>query len=399
MSGWRIALWVALLVIFFWFVYSVRSVLFPFVLSFLLAALLEPSVRKLRLRGLSRGISVLFVLVVFFGFIGGVFAMITPHAVNQVKKMSESVRSLTDTLQKENEKANFFIRWNPAQLAAATAQPSALDSVLKNNAGTLKSLGLPATKEELIRDYIEPRRPQINNFVKNAIGGLIGVAGSIASQVLTLLFVPLITFLILLDLENLKRRAPKWIPPQFRESVVRITGDIWGVFLKYLRGISLVCALYIGLCMIVLSLLQVPYALIVSVVFGVLYLIPYLGGVLVYISIFCLVGLNGVTGTFGLHMAPWTYAALATGVWFVVGLAFDQVVYPQVVGNAVGLNPVTSMFALFCGASLFGLVGMLLAFPVGGSLKIIIERLMKITSEQQEELNLPMVPMRHRVDT
>jgi predicted PurR-regulated permease PerM len=75
---------------------------------------------------------------------------------------------------------------------------------------------------------------------------------------------------------------------------------------------------------------------------------------------------------------------------------FDHLIYPQMVGNSVGLSPVLSMFVIFCGGALFGLPGMLIAFPLAGSVKIVLDRLMNVTLVTQESLDLPPIPLRHR---
>ena len=57
------------------------------------------------------------------------------------------------------------------------------------------------------------------------------------------------------------------------------------------------------------------------------------------------------------------------------------------------------MFVIFSGGALFGLVGMIIAFPLAGSVKVILDRLIRITSANQEVLSLPSIPIRHRSTT
>jgi predicted PurR-regulated permease PerM len=62
----------------------------------------------------------------------------------------------------------------------------------------------------------------------------------------------------------------------------------------------------------------------------------------------------------------------------------------------VGLNPVVSMFVILAGGALFGLPGMLLAFPMAGAVKVVLDRVMKFTLTPGDELKLPAIPLRHR---
>lgn len=83
-------------------------------------------------------------------------------------------------------------------------------------------------------------------------------------------------------------------------------------------------------------------------------------------------------------------------VYLVCHLIFDNMVYPRLVGGSVGLHPVVSMFVIFSGGALFGLVGMIIAFPLAGAVKVILERLLRVTTVQPDMLGLPPVPLRHR---
>ena len=63
--------------------------------------------------------------------------------------------------------------------------------------------------------------------------------------------------------------------------------------------------------------------------------------------------------------------AIAAVIYF----SYDQLVTPRVVGGAVGLHPVFAFFAIMSGATLFGIPGMLAAYPVGGAIKVILSRM------------------------
>ncbi len=391
------ALWGSLVLLALVFLYLVRGILTPFILSFLIAALLEPGIRKLRLRGYSRFSSVLLVYLLFFGTITGLGVWIAPKVAAQVRNVSDSARNFAATLSKENEDANFFVRWNPRLQAEAVANPDQVDQILTRYKSTLERFGLPSNKRAFIEQYVEPRRSQISGFFQKGFDFLLGAAGGLAAQVLNIILIPILTFMILMDMENFKRRAPKWIPPSLRAGTLNILGDIYEVFIRYLRGISIVMGLYIVCACLLLTLLNVPYGIILGILFGGLYLIPYIGNVIALLTVFLLVGLKGVDGTLGIHMSSaWPYALTVSLIYFGMGTIFDHLIYPQMVGNSVGLNGIVSMFVILCGGALFGIIGMLLAFPVAGSAKVILDRLLRITSKSGDTLALPSVPMRHQ---
>lgn len=379
------------------FLYLVRGVLLPFVVAFIVAALLEPAVRKLRLRGYSRGLSVTLIFVAFFGVIIAAGLWLTSPITRQVSNLNQNVQSFTDSIAKTNANANFFVRWNPVLQAQQSTTADQIDVTLGQFAPSLRRLGLPATKHEIMTQYVEKQRPQIVKLIQSFFDGFLGVLGSVASQLLSLMLVPLLVFFLLLDMENFKRKSPKWIPPSIRGPALGLLGDIYGVFVTYLRGVTMIVGLYMICGALLLTLLGVPYGIVLGILFGALYLIPFVGNWISMLTLFLVVGLSNTTGNFGMGVAsPWLYAIICILVFFAMGTVFDQILYPKIVGGSIGLTPIASFFVIACGYSLFGVAGMILAYPVAGSIKIILDRLLKVTSNIPDVLEIPAVPLRHR---
>ena len=105
MASWRIALWVGLVVVTLWFLYSVRGILLPFVLAWLIAVILEPLVRKLRLRGMSRGLAVTSITLAFFVVVGVFLVLAIPRVNAQILDLQSSIQSLTAKIIREYSQA------------------------------------------------------------------------------------------------------------------------------------------------------------------------------------------------------------------------------------------------------------------------------------------------------
>ena len=395
--GWRVTLWVTLVVVSLGFFYLVRGILLPFIISFIIAALLEPSVRKLRLRGYNRGLSVSLVFIAFFLFVTliGIFA--GPSVVRQVSGATRAFEDFTASLTAGSQADNYFLRWNPVNQAHHATHQDQIDVVLGQARPYLERLGLPNTRRAIMEQYVEPRRNEIAAYAKNAFGSFFGVLGSLASGILTLIFVPLIVFMMLLEMEDLRRRGPRWIPPSIRASTIAVMSDIGQVFLRYLRGVALVYILYAVIAALLLWFFNVPFGYLLAFLFAGFYLIPFVGSIANYLIVFLLVGFSGVTGNFLFDMgSPWAYALVVVISYAAIGTLFDQIAYPQIVGGSVGLSGVVNIFVVLAGGALFGLPGMIIAFPLAGSVKVILDRLIKVTSVTGETLSLPPVPLRHR---
>ena len=133
--------------------------------------------------------------------------------------------------------------------------------------------------------------------------------------------------------------------------------------------------LYACVAGVLFSLLNVQYALLLGVMAGVFYAIPYVGNVM---TATCAATLAYLMEThtvliWSVKAHSLGYAVLvAVCCVFMANIIFDQIVYPRVVGASVGLHPVVSIFALMAGATMFGIWGLLLATPVAASLQIVL---------------------------
>lgn len=394
MFGWRILLWAVLVLAVLLFLYLVRGILPPFIIAFIIASLLEPSIRKLRLRGLKRQWAVMFVFALFFGSVATIGVIVGPRIGSQVTDLQSTVTEIAQNLQESQEQDNFFIRWNPVIAAQHQRKPSRIDELLAPHRATLDRLSLPSTQAGIMRNYIEPSRGRIADLLKAGASSFLGSLAALPAHLLHIILIPILAYMMLMDMEDFKRRAPKYIPPALRASTMRLFEDIGDVFMRYLRGVATVTLLYLLCSTLLFLIFQVPYAILVAIIFSALYLIPYIGNVIAYVILFFLVGLSGTTG---LNMAsPWAYSAVVTGAFIAMAFTFDHLIYPSMVGSSVGLNGVVSLFVILCGGALFGLPGMLLAYPLAGSIKVILDRLLRVTSTSAEELNLPTVPLRHK---
>ena len=397
MAGWKIALWVAIMIVALVFLYAVRAILLPFVIAFVISTLLDPTIRKLRLKGFSRGSAVTLVFLSFFILSTSLIIYVTPILTKQFSQFRNRIDFYVIQLSKQSESENIFLNWNPV-VQAQEKDFGVFDRLLVENRELLNRLGIPVTKKAIVDQYVEPYRTEIVRAVRSLFTGFISIATGAASQFLFLLLTPLIVFMILMDLERFKSRGVTWIPPAIRDGTIAIITDVGQVFLKYLRGVAITVLFYTAVMSVVLTVVGAPYSILLAILFGTVYLIPYVGSWISAVTLLLVTGLSGINSSwiFSFNSA-WVFASTITAIYLICTLIFDQVVYPRMIGKSVGLHPVVSMFVIFCGGMLFGLVGMIIAFPLAGATKIILERIMKITTaEHQDQIALPAVPLRHK---
>lgn len=397
MAGWRISLWAVLVLAALWFFWLVRGVLLPFVLALVISAIISPSIKRLRTRGYSKGkaIGLVFSAFLFVVLAGGI--LLIPLASNQVSSFREKVDELTTTLATESPQDNFFMRWNPATETSTVGLTGQIDQMLKQAKPTLQRFGLPSTRRQIVDQYVEPFKKDFASNLQSFFGGFLGFVTGFASQFLMLLFTPLFVLLMVIDMDQFKRRLAGMIPPQIRAQTIELTDDIGDVFFSYLRGVTIVVLYYVVIASFLLTILGAPYSILLAMIFSLIYLVPIVGQAANAIILFTLTIMSGKSESllFGMDN-PIAFAATITAVFAVCMVIFDQLFYARLVGNAVGLHPLVSFFVVFAGGALFGAKGMLFAFPVAGSVKVILDRLLKFTSKPSEDALLPPVPLRHR---
>ncbi|MEQ1934482.1 MAG: AI-2E family transporter [Fimbriimonadaceae bacterium] len=394
--SWRMALWILLVGAFVAFLYLVRPILMPFIGALLIAAVLEPMIQRKIKRGSSRKRAVISIWGLSMLLLTALVVLLTPQVSRQILNFKDRVDDISAQLNAQTAYDNYFIRWNPRIRMESDRTTGVIDSFFESNASRLKQLGLPTNRRAAMSEYVEPHRKEFTKAIQTFFGGILGIVSAFGSKALLLMFTPIFALIMLLDTERMKGRAASLIPPSIRNETLDLLADIADVFTRYIRGVSIALIIYAVIAAVVLTLLGVPYGLVLAFVFPLIYLIPYLGSAINVAIIVLITGLSGQNaGLLFSAPSPWGYGAIAGAIYFVVFLIFDQVVYTPIVGKSVGLHPLVSFFVVFAGGSLFGPMGMILAFPTAGAVKVILDRLITVTSKTQD-LQLPSVPLRHR---
>lgn len=185
-------------------------------------------------------------------------------------------------------------------------------------------------------------------------------------NILTIIFLLVITFYLLMERENLESRISTFFVGHERRSnelLIQIEEKLG----SWLRG-QMVLSLIVGtLAYIGLTILNVPYALPLALIAGVMEVVPVIGPI---VSAIPAIGL-------AFTMSP--ILGLGVGaMYFVIQQLENNLIVPQVMKRAVGLNPLVVILAIAVGARLLGFAGALLAVPFTVVLQIlaadIIER-------------------------
>jgi predicted PurR-regulated permease PerM len=176
----------------------------------------------------------------------------------------------------------------------------------------------------------------------------------------------IVTFYFLLDGRRFGEFALRFLDCSRQADALRISHRIHVVLGRWIRGQLLLIGLVAAVLYLILGpILHVPYALSIAILSGFLEIVPLVGPLIA----------ATIAGTvaFSTRGTDTTIAVLA--VYIVVRQLEDQVVMPLVIGRAVHLHPVVTIFAVLVGLSAWGILGGLLAVPVAAALNVTLHEL------------------------
>jgi predicted PurR-regulated permease PerM len=156
------------------------------------------------------------------------------------------------------------------------------------------------------------------------------------------------------------------LPPGRRDGTLSFLHRYDVLLGEYLRG-QLLVATFVGIATGVgFWIVGFPNAVLLGVIAGVFNIVPYLG---LIVSLIPALLIALLTPPF------WLSLLKVAGVFFVVQSLDSYFFSPKIVGDRVGLHPVWVMLAIIGFASVFGIVGLLLAIPIAVLIKLVIENM------------------------
>ncbi len=226
--------------------------------------------------------------------------------------------------------------------------------------------------------------PQLNTWATYFATGVLSFLNVLKNLIIGLI----ISIYVLLGKEKFCAQSKMIIYAIFHPSVANEIIDVAResnrIFSRYIIGAITDASIVGVLCFIGLSILNVPYALLISVIVGTTNIIPFFGPYIGAIpsALFILV-------TSPIH-------ALYFIIFVLVLQQVDgNIISPKILGDSTGLSAFWVVFSILLGGGLFGLLGMLIAVPTFAVIYYVISRIisyllakknLKKTSQEYEEI-------------
>ncbi len=330
-------------------VYYLSSVIAPFLISVVIAYVLNPLVRYLVERKFPRPWAVLAIftigLIIFTLFVVpftiSIFseagAMIQNIGELDVKKLANKYKDLGMGVYERFSKIPYL-------------KPYLDEFIHSENIREFAAQGVVYVKDGTVSSF-----KRFMSFVVSAFSGMVN-----------LFLIPILTFYVLLDMDEIFDKAKLLFPPAYKARILKVFGDIDEQLNALLRGQLTSNAIFAFLMTLALWISGLNFFLFLGPLAGLANLIPYLGGLFTIIFAFFI----AIT-QFGFSKALLTLMAK-----LIISIAIVQTIdgwylQPYVVGENAGLHPLVVMLSLAIAAGFAGIPGMLLAVPVTVILKVL----------------------------
>ncbi|NEX60706.1 AI-2E family transporter [Noviherbaspirillum galbum] len=317
-------------------------VLAPFLAAAILAYALNPAVdwlcaRRLGRIALPRALAVTLVMLAFFASIVALFLIVTPVLQKQAPLLQEQIPELLGRMN----------AWLGPRL---------------------RDIGVHIRLDEtgvrrIVSKYVATSGDELWSMVLASarVGGV-----ALIGWLVMLALVPIALFYLLLDWHGVLARITNLVPRRWVANLVNLAREVDSLLAQYLRGqlsvIVVLCVYYAS----TLALAGVDVAVPVGVLTGLLIFIPYIGfGIgFVLALVSAMLQFNDLHGL-----------AAVAGIYGVGQVIEGFILTPRLVGERIGLHPLTVIFALFAFGQLFGFVGVLLALPASAVLAVAVKHM------------------------
>ncbi len=379
-----------------------QPILVPLAVAAIIAYLLEPIIAWLMRRGWTHRRSMLVVYIAFVVFVIVLVVSVVVPTIGQAQEVYKSRDSYS-------EKATTLVK-------------RGIDSLQ----GYFET-GVAKEYYDRGVEWLTIEGPKLGGEIGQMVWSRLRGAFGFFGYLLGLLLVPIYLYYFLQNGHTIAQSWSDYLPlkaSKFKDEVVGTLTEINGYLISFFRGQMVVSLIDGALVAVVLTLIDLPYALLIGVFLALLGLIPYIGNLLVMIPamIIALVHFSatdwgsvqgtekpvvgevatilvegekavdryfvtrisddGTQAEVLLHAWTkipvsnvWIYPLIVLAVFFILQQINGLVTAPRIVGDSVGLHPLTVIFSvIFWSFLLGGLLGALLAVPLTAAIKVLFRR-------------------------
>ena len=319
------------LFILLFFIY-LRGIIFVVFLSMILALIMNPAVDKMQKKKIPRVAGAASLFLSAFVLIGLLFYIVAPPLAKEVGTLA----------------SNF-----PTYLENA-----GLDYNMISSQDLIIDGSFDYKISEPFQNILFEASKGLKDITSNIVVGVLSLLGGILSAILMLV----ISFYLVVEKDGVEKFVQTIIPAESRPQALRIIKKVEVKLGKWFMG-QLFLGFVVGLLSFIgLTILGVPYALVLAIIAGAMELIPYIGPTLSSIPAIII----------AFTISP-ILAILVFALYFIIQQLENYLLVPKVMERSVGLHPVIIIIAMLIGGQIAGVLGIILAIPVTTIASIVLE--------------------------
>ncbi len=305
----------------------------PFIVGWVIAWLANPLVQflegKLKIK---RKAGTVIVAITAIGAVCLICYGVVSLLVEQATGFIESIPDLAHGLEEDFKQIDLNLS------VVLDGLPSTVQMQLEDIYENLSAYGA-----ELMGQYSAPTVEAVGDFAKN-----------IPSIIISVIMGALAAYFFVVDRDYLSKSIQKYVPKNLQKRSGLVLHNLKFAVGGYVKAQLKIEVIMYFILLIGLSLLGIPYAILIAFGMALLDILPFLGTAIVLIPWAAVKLLSG----------DYTMAIGLLIIWG-VGQLIRQIIQPKIMGDSIGMSPIPTLFLLFVGYKTYGVLGMILALPVG----------------------------------
>lgn len=291
---------------------TVVKIVFPFFLAFILAYALNPAIRCLRKKNIPKGIAILLLLLVIIGIILVVVILLVPLLFNQITTLFKEILVFIKTMS-----VQFNIDFKDIETSITNVFNTFLESSSK--------------------------------YITNGAISIVNVS----IEYITIFFIFISSSIyFLIDMDNIRKEVKK-ILKRINKSIYKVVYDIDIEMKKYFTSFIKIMIITFFEYNLGFIIVGHPNFLLLGILASISSIIPYFGGIIV----------NIIAGICAFVISKSLFIKTMILI-FILSMIDSYLIGPIVYGKSNKIHPLLSIFAVFAGGIIFGLMGIIISMPL-----------------------------------
>ena len=300
-------------------IYYLWNIVVILIVAVLLAALIDPFADKLATKSIPRGIAVGIIYLVILAALTGIFFLVVPSSIEQMKGLVQTYHDQIAIIGVSEDALRFV------------TSGEFFEQDFYNIVAAIKESGIPNSVPILVTTFFDAFRTMF-----------------------TVLLVAILAYYMVVEERGFKEDVVKWLTPKkYKDLVAQVMPKVKLKLGFWLRGQLTIMFIIFVLTFIVLTVLGVPFALVLAITAGLLEIVPFLGPILASIPAILI----------AFSISP-IQAFLVALFYFLIQQLEADFLTPKIMQKVIGINPIASIVSVLVGLELIGFAGALFAVPI-----------------------------------